>query len=75
MTVRDLVERLEQFDDDTLVHFAYDYGDHCHTEVAPAVESVEEELVYHSDYLNKDAVVEDEDMPPRKNVRTVVVLR
>ena len=36
MLVRDLIELLEGYDADMEVHFAYGYGDHWRTTVAPS---------------------------------------
>ena len=33
-------DELKDFDDDLPVHFVYDYGDMCHTQIAPIVRSV-----------------------------------
>jgi len=48
MTVRDLMEELEGMDPDSAVVFTCDYGDHCHTQQALPVESVDQ--VYGSDF-------------------------
>tara|TARA_Y100000034_G_scaffold133844_1_gene200604 strand:- start:961 stop:1215 length:255 start_codon:yes stop_codon:yes gene_type:complete len=42
MTVSDLIEELQNYDDDTPVVFASDYGDYCHTEQALTLDSIEE---------------------------------
>lgn len=49
MTVGQLRELLEDFDDETPVHIGYNYGDYTNTTVCPAIVSVENlELVYSS---------------------------
>ena len=40
MTVSDLIEELKNYDEDALVFFGTDYGDHCHTEQALPVQIV-----------------------------------
>jgi hypothetical protein len=68
-------------DKDAEVHFAYNYGDHWRTQVAPSVASVEEGVVEFSDYHRMDKMVEeyedqfDEETGEfRSDVRRVVVL-
>jgi len=43
------------------VHFAYNYGDHWRTEVAPRVGSVDEGAVVYSEYHRMDKMVENDD--------------
>jgi len=61
MKVRQLIEKLEQYDDDQEVHFGYNYGDYWKTEVAPHVGGVHEVLVKHSNYHQMPKVVTDAD--------------
>jgi hypothetical protein len=61
MLVRDLIEMLEGCDADMEVHFAYNYGDHWRTEVAPAVGRVDEGAVVYSEYHRMDKIVENDD--------------
>jgi len=70
MNVRELIEQLQSFDPETEVHLAYDYGDHWHTRVAPAIRNIDEGYVKHSEYHRMDAV-EDEDIA---DARRVVIL-
>jgi hypothetical protein len=58
MNVKELREVLEEFDDDTIVRFSYDYGDRSHHYVAREVEYVDMQLVKHSDYIG-DMVIDD----------------
>jgi hypothetical protein len=44
ITVRDLMEALEGQDPEALVIFASDYGDHCHTQQAFALDGDLEEV-------------------------------
>lgn len=61
MQVKELIEMLGYMDQDAEVHFAYNYGDHWRTEVAPRVDDVTERVVTHSAYHNMDKVVEDDE--------------
>jgi len=81
MKVSQLIEQLQYMDKDAEVHFAYNYGDHWRTQVAPSVASVEEGVVEFSDYHRMDKMVEeyedqfDEETGEfRSDVRKVVVL-
>jgi hypothetical protein len=62
------------------VHFAYSYGDHWRTEVAPVVREVSEGVVEFSEYHRMDRLVDDEDCYDEEtgdyleSVRRVVVL-
>ena len=40
MTVSDLIDELRNYDQDDLVVFGCDYGDHCHTEQALPIQEV-----------------------------------
>lgn len=61
MNVKKLIEMLSKMDPEAEVHFTYSYGDHWRTIVAPAVTSVEEGRVAHSEYHSMDAVVDEDD--------------
>ncbi len=81
MKVAELVEMLGYMDQDADVHFAYNYGDHWRTEVAPKVSSVSEGVVEFSDYHRMDKLVTDEEDcydeetgDYKADVRKVVVL-
>jgi len=83
MTVQELMEQLGYMDPDAEVHFAYNYGDHWRTEVAPKISRVSEGIVEFSEYhrMDKLVVVEedydeyDEDTgETRTQVRRVVVI-
>jgi ABC-type metal ion transport system substrate-binding protein len=80
MKVAQLIAMLEGEDQDAEVHFAYNYGDHWRTEVAPAVSNVTVGIVEFSDYHRMDKLVDDEDCYDeetgdyREDVRKVVVL-
>lgn len=72
MKVRELIEELQAFDEETEVHFSYSYGDHWRTTVAPKVNYVEVSRVIHSDYHSMPKVIDDEDK--RYNEAKEVVL-
>lgn len=74
MTVDELIAQLEQFPRDAEVHFAYDYGDHWRTQVAPKVTGVFEGSVVRSDYHRMDKLVALDDDEMDSDARTVVVL-
>jgi hypothetical protein len=61
MLVKELIESLQYMDQDAEVHFAYNYGDHWRTEVAPKVSQVSEGVVEYSEYHRMDKLVTDED--------------
>ena len=81
MKVSQLIEQLQYTDKDAEVHFAYNYGDHWRTQVAPGVSSVFEGAVEFSDYHRMDKMVEeyedqfDEETGDfREGVRRVVII-
>ena len=74
MTVEELIAQLEQFPKDAEVHFAYNYGDHWRTTVAPKVSGAFEGSVVHSAYHQMDKLVELDDDEMDSDARTVVVL-
>ena len=79
MLVRDLIELLEGYDADMEVHFAYGYGDHWRTQVAPKVSQVFEGAVQFSENHRMDKLADEdfEDVEPGnpdENVRRVVVI-
>ena len=61
MLVKELIESLKYMDQEAEVHFAYNYGDHWRTEVAPKVSQVTEGVVEYSDYHRMDKIETDED--------------
>lgn len=82
MTVAELREELERFDDETEVMFAYDYGDHPHTIVADSIAEVDNGTVVWSSYHRTYKVAEDEDeverergYEPRRPPKDVVIIR
>ena len=59
MLVKELIEQLECMNQDADVHFAYNYGDHWRTEVAPKLSRVDEGAVVYSEYHRMDRMLED----------------
>jgi len=59
MKVKDLIEQLKYMDQEADVHFAYNYGDHWRTIVAPKVSNVSEGVIERSDYHQMDKLVDD----------------
>ena len=79
MKVKDLIEQLGYMDAEADVHFAYGYGDHWRTTVAPKVRQVFEGAVEYSEYHRMDKLAdkdfEDEEAGnPEENVRRVVII-
>jgi hypothetical protein len=60
MTVQELIEQLGYMDPNAEVHFAYNYGDHWRTEVAPKVGRIDEGAVVYSEYHRMDKIAEDD---------------
>ena len=60
MTVDELIAELQLMPKDAEVHFAYNYGDHWRTQVAPTVDNIEMGRVKFSDYHRMPKVVEDD---------------
>jgi hypothetical protein len=61
MQVKELIEILGRYDQEADVHFAYGYGDHWRTTVAPAISQVFDGVVQYSDYHQMDKLVEDDE--------------
>jgi hypothetical protein len=60
MKVADLILELQDMNPEADVHFAYNYGDHWRTEVAPKLSRVDEGAVVYSDYHRMDKMLEDD---------------
>ena len=58
MKVSELIEQLQDMDQDAEVHYAYNYGDHWRTEVAPKVGSVDTGAVVYSEYHRMDKILD-----------------
>ena len=80
MKVAELIEQLRYLDQESEVHFSYNYGDHWRTEVAPRVTRVNEGAVVYSEYHRMDKMLDDEDCYDEETgdfsegIRRVVVL-
>ena len=72
MKVKELIERLEDFNPEAEVHFSYTYGDYWRTEVAPKVYSLDEGMIVYSDYHQMDKLIEDDS--DENEVKKVVVI-
>lgn len=61
MTAQELIDELQDsgMDLDLPIHFAYNYGDHWNTEVAPEVGSVDGDNIIKSPYHNCYKTVEE----------------
>jgi hypothetical protein len=68
MTVGQLIEQLQQYDQDSEVRFAYNYGDRWRTLVAEPVRTIENGTVRYSEYHRMDAVTESEENDDITNV-------
>jgi hypothetical protein len=60
MTVQELINTLQFMDMNAEVHFAYNYGDHWRTEVAPCVSDVREGVVEFSEYHRMDRIAKED---------------
>jgi hypothetical protein len=79
MKVKDLIEQLGFENPEAEVHFAYNYGDHWRTEVAPKVGRVFGGVVQYSEYHRMDKLVDEDEMFEEEGdyneaVRRVVVI-
>jgi len=63
LTVEQLIEALQDQNPDSVVVFACDYGDHCHTKQALPVESVEKlyDQIKESGYSQSGLAICEED--------------
>ena len=80
MKVAQLIEELQMMDQEAEVHFAYNYGDHWRTTVAPRIDNISEGYVKFSDYHRMDKLVDEEDMfdedtgEEKEGARRVIIL-
>ena len=75
MTVKELIEKLQDFDPQREVEFAYNYGDYWRTEVTKHIIEVEEEAVTYSDYHRMNKVVDSREDDDVVDEKMVVILR
>jgi hypothetical protein len=74
MTVKKLIDLLQDFDENMEVKFAYNFGDYWGTEVASNITEIDEGQVRHSDYHRMDKVVDDEN-DEEYYTKTVVIIK
>jgi len=60
MKVKDLIEELSMFDEDTEVFMTHDYGDYSHHIVAQEIKGIELRVVEYSDYVREFCVPEND---------------
>lgn len=60
MTVKELIEELKYFDEDTEVYFQHPSHDYWHTELAARVQGVEAGDVVYSDYHSQMTIADSE---------------
>jgi hypothetical protein len=58
MNVKELIDHLRTYPDNTEVLFVYNYGDYWKTDVAGTIDNVEEGEVTYSEYHRMDKVVD-----------------
>jgi len=75
MTVKELIETLQDFDPQMEVEFAYDYGDYWRTEVTKHITEVEEEAITYSDFHRMNKVVDNNKDDDVIDEKMVVILR
>ena len=74
MTVKKLIDLLQDFDENMEVKFAYNFGDYWGTEVASNITEIDESQVRYSDYHRMDKVVDDEN-DEEFYAKTVVIIK
>jgi len=71
MTVRELMDELSAYNEDAIVVFACDYGDHCHTLQALPINSVDElgdRVIDKSAYSLSGLEIAEDDMDNRSYI-------
>jgi len=74
MTVRELIEELEQQDPDKEVLFAYPARDYIRSILAGEIKRVEESPVRYTEYHNKHKVINEDEFDEDKGDGWVVLL-
>jgi hypothetical protein len=75
LTVRELIERLQEIDDQDLpVGFQYNYGDHWRTQVVADVTEADEMEVVHSGYHQMNKIADDDRDAEGAELTMMVVL-
>ena len=72
MTVKELIEALQDFDENMEVKITYNYGDYWRTTVADKINNVDEGQVKYSSYHRTDKVSDNGD--EEDETKTVVLL-
>ena len=73
MTVKELIEELQEQDPEAVVRFVYHYGDHGNSQVAAEVQSVEDGDVRYSEYFSGFVVGDEND--DEDNIEYAVLLQ
>lgn len=73
MTVRELINELQNHDPNAEVGYAYNYGDYWSTQVVGEIEMAEPELCEYSDYHNMNKIADEQD--DEEEQTTIVVLK
>lgn len=78
MNLRELYEELGGLldsgtDPETIVRFAYDYGDHSHTTIAPEVDHVDIEMVKPNSYVDDMAICDDHEQDDADAQKAIVL--
>lgn len=61
MTVQQLIDKLSNYDPETPVHFAYNYGDHGKTMVAAKVRNIDDGAVVYSEYHKMHRLADEDE--------------
>lgn len=73
MTVRKLMQALEDFKPEDIVVFSYDYGDHTHTQAVGQIENVEMQDLVETAYSDSGFAVKDDESEREPVARAVVI--
>lgn len=72
MTVKELIESLEDYPPESKVVFSHDYGDHCHTMAAGLIDTVVTGNLVETAYSDSRLAVGDDELEPAH--RNVVII-
>ena len=72
MTVQELISKLQAYDPDDEIMFAYQYGDHWRTTVAKPVRKVDEDMVQESEGAFR--VVDFDESTDEEKCKQVVII-
>lgn len=62
MTVKELIEKLSQFDEEAQVFFGYNYGDHGQTQVFQEIRRIDEKNLKYNDYFRLNTEIDEDDV-------------